>query len=197
MKSRAKVHAYWRKPSGKNAPEQYLTVGKDRRSQALLKLFQEIGVSERDAILEIGCNAGRNLRHLWDAGFRHLYGIEINQDAVDLMTKGNPSLQVDIVVGPVEEVLAKVPAVDVVFTLAVLMHIHPDSEFIFAEMAEKSRKYVVTIEKETTSGAFHFPRSYQDIFESLGMRQVHHSNSLGGLNPDYHTRVFAHERGSL
>lgn len=197
MRSRPDLHEYWRNPPEKNAPEQYLTDGKSRRSQSLLGILQELGVGKKDSILEIGCNAGRNLRHLWDAGYHRLYGIEINPSAVKLMSRQNPDMRVHKAVGPVEELLEGHPTVDVIFTMAVLMHIHPDSDFIFGLMARKARKLILTIENENFTGPRHFGRNYQEIFEGLGMHQVHYSTGLFGLNLDYCARAFVHGSESL
>jgi SAM-dependent methyltransferase len=190
MISRAKLHAYWRNPPAKDVPERYLMPSHDIRSQALLTIFEEIGVDRSASVLEIGCNAGCNLRHLWNAGYHCLYGIEINRAAVDLMVERYPGVWAQVANGPVEDLLAEVPPVDVIFTMAVLMHLHPDSEFVFGEMAGKTRKYLLTIENESTMGPRHHARNYQAVFEGLGMQQVWLGPAIQGLNPMYVARAF-------
>jgi hypothetical protein len=65
------------------------------------------------SLLEVGCNVGRNLNDLHRAG-----------------------------VGPAETVLPTYAprSVDLVFTMAVLEHIHPASRTVFAEIARVARR---------------------------------------------------------
>jgi len=75
---------YWEKPhDGKNKPMNYV-VSKPahERSANLVKIIKE-KISESGEILEIGCNAGRNLNYLYDAGYTNLTGIEISKDALN------------------------------------------------------------------------------------------------------------------
>jgi SAM-dependent methyltransferase len=196
MKSRLFQHEYWKHPPEKNAPEHYLMPGKIRRSRALMEIFQALRVAKKDTILEIGCNAGRNLRFLWDEGYRQLYGIEINPEAIDLMVRENPEMQVNVAAGPVEELLEGFPTVDVIFTMAVLMHIHPESKFVFDLMVKKARKFIIVIENELFTGNRCQKRNYQEVFEGLGMHQIHYSTGLPGFNSSYCARAFTHVGGS-
>ena len=49
---------------------------------------------------------------------------------------------------PLEDVIAEVgdDAYDAVFTMAVLMHILPESEWVFAEMVRITKKHLIVIE---------------------------------------------------
>jgi SAM-dependent methyltransferase len=190
MKGRDELHEYWRNPGKENLPGKYLSSARSERSEYLVNLLLSIGVYNQDTILEIGCNSGRNLMHLWKAGYRHLMGIEINPEAVKLMHDKLPYLKADVRVGPVEQVLPQIETVDVIVTLAVLVHIHPESEFIFGEMADRAGRFIVTIEDERTDGARHFARNYQGVFENLGMRQIYFAPSIPGMHPAYCARAF-------
>jgi SAM-dependent methyltransferase len=201
MNSRAELHAYWENPGPENSPKKYLGKGRSSRSQFLVQLLASIrlpngsiGVDRQDAILEIGCNSGRNLMHLWKAGYRNLHGIEINPAAVELMRSKLPYLRAQVQVGPVEEILPRLEPVDVIFSLAVLVHLHPDSEFIFAEMVEKANKFLITIEDEHSNKSRHCARNYEQVFESLGMRQIYFEPSVPGMNPAYCARAFEVKR---
>lgn len=193
MKSRKELLAYWRNPDPSNIPGRYLSSARAERSEFLVNLLLSIGVTSNHTILEIGCNSGRNLMHLWKAGYRRLKGIEINPEAVKLMHDRLPYLKADVRVGPVEKVLPKIEAVDVIFTLAVLVHIHPESEFIFREMVNRARRYIVTIEDEHTEGTRHCARNYQEVFESLGMKQIFFAPSIPGMHMVYCARAFQPE----
>ena len=90
------------------------------------------------SLLEVGCNVGRNLNHLFTMGQEHLGGIEINPHAVERLRTEYPKLaNVPIYTGTAEDVLPTLPenGYDIVFTMAVLEHIHPDSPRVYADIA--------------------------------------------------------------
>ncbi|MBN2186831.1 MAG: class I SAM-dependent methyltransferase [Dehalococcoidia bacterium] len=195
-KSREELHQYWIHPwDGTNLPENYLKHGE--RSTFLLEIVDRCAEAG-GTILEIGCNVGRNLNHLFIAGYTKLAAVEISKDTIDLMKQAYPEMarQVKIYNNPIEDVIVNFQddAFDVVFTMAVLMHIHTDSEFIFSEMSRITKKYLITIEEERCMSWRHFPRNYKNIFESLGMKQVYEFNcrkEARGLGSSYWARVFA------
>ena len=190
MDDRNLVHKYWKYPLPNNLPERYMRPGRNRRSDFLIDIMRKIGVETTDSILEIGCNAGRNLIRLWGAGYQNLAGIEICPEAVELMAKTAPELAGRVSVGAVEDVLPEMPAVDVIFTLAVLVHLHTDSEFVLEEMKVKANKFIITIEDEWSTGPRHCARKYKEVFEDLGMRQIFYAAFVPGLNEKYCARAF-------
>ena len=123
---------------------------------------------------------GRNLNYLFNAGYKKLGGVEISKEAIDLMKKTYPEMaeQIEIWNSPIEDVIVnfKGNSFDLIFTMAVLEHIHPDSKFIFSEMVRITKKYLITIEDEKGISWRHFPRNYKKIFEPLGMKQVEQFN---------------------
>jgi 2-polyprenyl-3-methyl-5-hydroxy-6-metoxy-1,4-benzoquinol methylase len=66
----------------------------------------------------------------------------------------------DLRQGRAEEISAARDSHDIVFSMAVLEHIHEDSSVVFEEMRRIARKLVVTIEDEHERGWRHFPRDY-------------------------------------
>ena len=200
-KSDEQLHQYWRQPyGGGNLPGQYIEVeGGNRaqsrvlRSQFLVNLIKRYSTSNAK-ILEIGCNAGRNLNYLFSAGFDKLAGIEINEDAVALMKESYPEMakNAKIINEPVEDVIKNFEddEFDIVFTMAVLEHIHPNSDFIFQEVVRITKRFLITIEDEKGVSWRHFPRNYKKIFEALGMKQIYQSNMVEGLNHNFYARVF-------
>jgi hypothetical protein len=74
-------------PAGNN-PQDYVRA--TRRSQALLEIICDLPTDAR--ILEVGCNAGRNLAYLFDHGYTGVEGVEINPYAVDLLRSTFPQL---------------------------------------------------------------------------------------------------------
>jgi hypothetical protein len=118
---------------------------------------------------------------------------------VDLLRSTYPDLaDVRIVNAPVEDVASALPdhGYDVVFTMAVLEHVHTDSEWIFRELARAAARFVLTIEDEKARSERHFPRDYRAVFEPLGLREVERRSDLAayGLSPSFVARIFAKER---
>ena len=190
-RTRDELHDYWRKPDRPNRPKAYLE-GKER-SEFLIDLMGRYA-TPMQTILEVGCNVGRNLAYLHRAGYRELSGIEINTAAVDQLRASYPELaQATIHNASVEEVIPRLDPYDVVFTMAVLEHIHPDSDWILEHIVRIAGDTLITIEDEVDSvGYRHFPRRYDEVFGALGMRQVEevHCAAIVGLGPPFWARVF-------
>jgi len=195
-RSRSELYQYWREPweYGKaNLPENYLKP--KERSIFLLKIMKPyVNIDEK--ILEIGCNVGRNLNFLFNTGFKNLEGIEISKKAVKLLNEFYPEMAqyAKIYNVPVEEIIKnfKDCEFDIVFTMAVLEHIHKDSEWIFPEIVRITGKYLITIEDERELSWRHFPRNYKKAFESLGMKQIQEFNcrEIDGLRSNFFARIF-------
>lgn len=92
-------------------------------------------------ILEVGANIGMQLRGLQKMGFTNLYGIEIQQDAVEKskqQTKG-----INIIQGSGYDIPFKDGYFDLVFTAGVLIHIAPENHSkMMSEMVRCSQKYI-------------------------------------------------------
>lgn len=193
MKDRQYVHSYWKNPPSQNRPERYL-VKKNSGNIVSLALKYSPPPS---AVLEVGCNVGRNLFNLWSNGYRDLSGVEINPDALKVMRSSYPELDTATAYpGQVEEIILKLPdgGYDLIFSMAVLCHIHPDSEFIFGEMVRCTKKYIITIEDEVCRTSRHCPRSYDSVFVPLGMKELEVRHNLEGMNQNYIARVFEKEK---
>lgn len=188
------LHSFWRDPDPPNRPEAY--VEHAGRSRFLVEFIRPY-VGPEPSILEIGCNVGRNLAHLYDAGYTRLTGIEINGNALRLLAETYPDMarSATLINAPVEEAIRDIPdgSIDLVYTMAVLEHIHPDSEWIFDDIVRVSRGAVVTVEDEHGTSIRHTPRDYRQIFESRGLRQVAHQSidADGGFGTAFEARVFS------
>ena len=196
QKSRDELHDYWKEPyDGSNQPEDYIALENPRRSEYLVKIVRE-HVPADAGILEIGCNVGRNLNYLHTAGFTNLSGIEISENAIRLLKASFPDLarRLTIYNRPVEEVIPTIAdrQFDFVFTMAVLEHIHRDSEGVFKEIARVASKYLFTFEDEGCQSWRHFPRNYKKIFEPFGWKQVHEEagEAVIGIGGGFVARLF-------
>ncbi len=171
---------YWSKPPDEgNQPECYLPEGTVEGKKVSLFLLEIVNryAEQTDSILEIGCNVGRNLDYLYRNGFHNLEAIEISEDAVKLLheiypkTAGRARIYNSTVEALIKDFTNE--QFDIVFTVAVLYHIHTNSDWIFPEIARITGKHLITIENEyATTSWMHFPRNYRKIFQSAGMKQV-------------------------
>src|SRR5262249_36171990 len=117
---------------------------------------------------------GRNLAYLHDNGYPRVEGIEISPHAVEMLRKTYPQLaDVTIHLGPAADLLPKLPddGYDLVFTMAVLEHIHPGQSAVFAEIVRVGRS-VLAIEPRRDSSHRSFPWDVPKEFTGRGLRLV-------------------------
>ncbi|MBU2534524.1 MAG: class I SAM-dependent methyltransferase [Alphaproteobacteria bacterium] len=194
MQSKEKQLAYWTNPCSKNNPLNYL-VGKRGRSELIAKTALKY-LSSNATILELGCNVGRNLNYLRYVGFKHLTSIEINLKAIEVLKQVYLELA-DIVTihsGAIEDNIKsfKDNQFDMTLAVAVLMHLVPESEWVFDEMVRITKQYIFCLDEELLSSITRKPRNYQEVFESRGMKQIEvvDCKTIDDLTEGYHFRVF-------
>jgi len=180
---------YWNNPTHPiNQPEIYARW--TERSDYLLKVLTPF-VDRSDHIIELGCNIGRNLAALWDAGYHNLYGVDINSRALELSKKFYPGMKASLYHGTIENFEWHRDTYDCIFTMGVLMHL-PDNS-IFNVIEKRVGRVLITIEDEHTpniKGGHHFPRDYSKVF--VGLRQIH-VEKVAEIPPGLTTRVFVRE----
>ena len=172
MMDRDQLLKFWQQPEPEgNVPDSY--IGATHRSEMLLEQLGPLPFGSR--ILEVGCNVGRNLAYLKDRGYPNVEGVEISPHAVALLRKTYPQLaDADIHVGAAETVLPSLSPYDLVFTMAVLEHIHPDSVDVFDEIARLGRA-VVAVEPSPNSPhdtSRQHPHDLEAEFTHRGLRLV-------------------------
>ncbi len=96
-------------------------------------------------ILEVGCNIGRQLLFLQSLGFKSLYGIELQEYAVE---KAKSNTQgINIIQGSAFDIPYKDNYFDMVFTAGVLIHISPaDIGGALSEIYRTTGKYIWGLE---------------------------------------------------
>jgi len=182
-----KNQEYWANPDGQNKAGFYEadTAGK----KALLLDLMHKYVDKKDSILEIGCNVGRNLNVLYEDGYKTLSGLEISPTAVEAGKSMFPKLKATMHVGALEDLITTLLKYDVIFSLAVLEHIHTDSDWVFPEIQKRAKKFIITIEDEKNKTWKHFPRNYKNVFNAL--EQVEETAPISGGELDgFVVRVF-------
>lgn len=164
----------------------------DDRVAYLKNLFREGNLPKNSKVLEIGCNVGRNLKILWNEGYKVLSGIEINKKAVKRMRQIYPeSKNWEIYAERAEIAIKKaIKGVDVVLTVAALQHIKD------IETIKKTIDHVpviVTIENEETSNSVHFRRNYAKEFPKHKCIKKFKHDFKHGFSAEYVTRVLRRE----
>lgn len=92
-------------------------------------------------ILEVGCNVGMQLRLLQKMGYKNLFGVELQEYAVE-KAKSLTS-NINIIQGSGFDIPFKENYFDIVVTNGVLIHIAPDDyKKIMGEMYRCSKKYI-------------------------------------------------------
>ena len=145
------------------------------RSQTIINILSPF-ITKEYSILEIGCNMGRNLNHLWQAGYKNLRGMEISEHAVKRLRTEYPCLAMTPVgIGPAELSIQKCGSnsIDVIFTMAVLEQLHPDCRFLFKEIARVAGEYVLAIEpRHGHRSHSQYPWDIKNEFTAVGLTCV-------------------------
>jgi len=123
------------------------------RSEYLRKIFDKY-VDKEWTVLEVGSGDNRNVDYLNQHGY--------NVIGIDKLH--GTSIQ-DF---PEKEF-------DVIFTMSTLFLIPPEEEWVFEKIARMARKYIITVEGETSSPRPRdslYGRDYTYIFEPFGFKEV-------------------------
>lgn len=92
-------------------------------------------------MLEVGANVGSQLQGLQEMGFKDLYGIELQQYAVEVSK--NKTKNINLIQGSAFDIPFKDNFFDLVYTSGVLIHISPDDVGkALDEIFRCSRKYI-------------------------------------------------------
>lgn len=184
------LRAYWCDPDdGLNSPQSYLeNPDTHKRSKALVSFVKHNFPDRQITILELGSGTGRNLRYLLEAGYHSLLGIELSPNYIEAMREHYPRLSDRVLQGPIEDILPRLPnRYDLVFSMAVLEHIPPESEGVFRHIARVSKE-LLTIEDEIRSNPRQFPRNYRNVFCALGMEYLGGWRKIPGLSDNFAMR---------
>ena len=96
-------------------------------------------------ILEVGTNIGNQIFHLQSQGFTNLYGIEIQDRAINYAKHRTDNL--NIIKGDALDIPFKDNYFDIVFTHGVLIHISPENIIkVIDEIYRVSNKYIWGLE---------------------------------------------------
>jgi SAM-dependent methyltransferase len=196
--------AYWaaqESPDQANHPATYSS--KSLEVTEWLTQFWAPDVTPENSVFEVGTNAGPNLELLRQKDFSRLGGVEINPSAIAEMKRAFPELaaQATIHQGDAAQALKALPTSswDVVFSMAVLVHVHPASHRVMEEMVRIADRHVCVVEAEDVTCGYLFARNYRRVFERLGCTEVRTAPILAQSFPSavdqgyvgYRARLFA------
>lgn len=198
------VRSEWAGRTGEFSPEYYAYRGSDTRSEAVRRILAG-HLGPDIAVLELGCNSGRHLAHLAESGFRDLAGIEVNEGALGVLEETYPRLAEvgDFHARSFERILPRLPdgGYDAVYSVETLQHIHPESSWVFAEVARITGGLLVTVENEGREGSSQnttvtyvdedlplYHRNWKKVFTRLGFieieQQAGERNTIRVFQPD-------------
>jgi len=172
--------SYWGKRGRgeSHGPEQYVEL--QESSRVLLDEVAACVSDPKAKILDLGCNVGRHLGALHKRGFANLYGVDIQQSALEQMGKVFPDMAAvaHIEHATFQDYLPKIPDrfFDVVFTHGATVELVPPSFPVCRQMARTTEKSVVMVIHENGHA---FPRLWETEFLRTGfllakiLRPVH------------------------
>ena len=184
------VRREWAERSGEYSPEYYAYYGPNETSEEVRRILDRF-VGSDASVLELGCSSGRHLSELHEHGFDELAGVDINEDAFDVMADAYPSLEAagTFYCDAIEEVVGAFDdgQFDAVYSVETIQHVHPDDAWVFDELARIADDLLVTVENEGDSATKGSPgedvnyvrddvplyyRDWNRVFTELGFVEV-------------------------
>lgn len=143
------------------------------RSKFLFSIIKQVA-EKGDTILEIGEGDGRNVEFLKEKGY-NVTGIDkLNGTAIEDVT---------------------ITEYDIVYTMSTLFLIPPENSWVFEKISKMAKKYIITIEGETTDIRRDvWGRNYTEIFEQFGFKEVYHLYNI--FNEYGVLRILKNERNN-
>ncbi|MDA1228172.1 MAG: methyltransferase domain-containing protein [Chloroflexi bacterium] len=171
-----------------NRPEFYAQKPQDI-NRRISEIVSTYAPEMPSSVFEVGCNAGTNHEFWRQKSLTSIGATEINPNAIDQLRTSYPELakQLALWEGPLEEMLPTVPDsdYDLVFSMAVLQHVHPASTEVMDQMSRIAGKLLLTCEREDVHTQSIVPRDYHYTFGRLGWKQLHTETLEGFSDPMY------------
>ena len=149
------VHEEWDDRSGEFSPTYYAHYGPNETSEAVRERL-DAALGPDPSVLELGCSSGRHLAHLHAHGYTDLHGVDINEDAREVMAETYPDLAAagTFRFDAIETVVTEFDddRFDAVYSVETLQHIPRDNEWVFDEVARIAGELLLTAEIESGRG---------------------------------------------
>jgi len=127
--------------------------------------------------LELGCGLGLSLSLLKSKLGIRVAGIEVNRCALELGRVALPNLTGSrFHCADFQEQMAELvnDSFELIFSLSALMYLHPSvTDEFWTHLVRVAAKYLITVEDEERTSYLSWPRSYRQLLEGHGARQIH------------------------
>lgn len=145
------VRRQWAERSGAYSPEYYAHYGPNETSDVIRRTLERFA-DQSTPILELGYSSGRHLSHLYEHGFENLAGIEVNEEAFDVMEETYPDVATcgEFYLDAIEDVVGDFAddQFGAIYSVETLQHLHPDAEWVFEELARVTDDLLIVAENE-------------------------------------------------
>lgn len=126
-------------------------------------------VSPNDRILDLGCNCGRHLAPLAEAGYRRLFGVDVNERAIEVMPDWFPVLR-DVVTAKADFFQRYLSntidgAFDIVFSRGATVELVHPSYPLVKELTRVANRHVILLIEENGHA---YPRFWTHEFAREG-----------------------------
>jgi SAM-dependent methyltransferase len=124
-------------------------------------------------ILDMGCNVGRYMNHLFGHGYRNLHGVDFSGKAIEQMAQIHPEMRQasTVSVAPFQEYLTgNPPQMDVIYTYGATFElVHPSFPLV-ERVCRIARRYIVLVIAEAGHA---YPRFWEYEFARQGFELSH------------------------
>jgi len=144
-------------------------------------------------ILEIGCNIGLNLSILKNMGFENLYGVEINEKAINIAKQQNPDIT--FFHSSIEKFETD-QKFDLVFTAGVLIHVNPESLLgVIQKINSLSNKFIFGFENFSNNLTKLDYRDHSNILWKQNFSELYQNTFTNLIN--IKQKIFTYKNNNL
>lgn len=145
----------------------------DLASEALLEEIKSLATDKNISILDMGCNVGRHLNHLYQLGWHNLNGVDFSATAIGDMGIRYPEMYKAIKTNAAsfQDFLPQCKeSFDIVYTRGATFELVPPSFPLIKHVCKIAKNYVVMVISESGHA---FPRYWEYEFARQGFELVH------------------------
>lgn len=176
-----------RGPTKREHWESYSTDNFNELDPASVVLMEEVMALAPDknaSLIDLGCNVGRHLNYLYQAGWHHLTGVDFSARAIEDMSVRYPELHrgIKTVAASFQEFLPKCEdSFDIVYSRGATFELVPPSFPLIRHVCRIAKTYVVIVIAEAGHA---YPRYWEYEFARQGFELVHLKRPPAPESPD-------------
>ncbi len=166
----------FRGPTKRQHWEEYSTDNFDELDPASIVLIDEIKSlleGKSSSILDLGCNVGRHLNNLYQAGWHNLNGVDFSSSAIADMGLRYPEMhqKIKTTAASFQEFLPKCEEMyDLVYTRGATFELVPPTFALIKNVCKVAKKHVVLVIAEARHA---YPRFWEYEFAREGFELIH------------------------